>query len=445
MSKSRIFWASVLLVLAGNVAAALPAQVGDTPMPSLAPLVERTSPAVVNIRVRATVTTRSPFADESLRRFFGFPDNGGRMREAVSAGSGVIVDADRGYILTNHHVVANADEIQIGLMNGETLNAEVVGSDAETDIAVLKVDADGLTEMPIGDSATLRVGDFVIAIGNPFGLGHTVTSGIVSALGRQGIGDGLQNFIQTDASINPGNSGGALVNLRGELVGINSAIISRSGGNVGIGFAVPTEIAASVMNQILDHGEVRRGLLGVSIISFDSPAAQALGTEIDYGAIITDITPDGAAEKAGLKVQDIIIEVNSKKIENNRELINAIGLMSPGDKVDIRYVRDGETRNAVATLGQRITTTAAGGDIHSGLTGAELRSTTASSAGGVEVPSVEEGSPAAQRGLRNGDVIVEVNRTPVRSISDMIGVASEASVLFLLVERGGRRLMLQVR
>ena len=445
MNKPRVFWASLLLVLTGNASAALPAQVGDTPLPSLAPLVEQTSPAVVNIRVRATVTTRSPFADESLRRFFGFPDNGGRMREAVSAGSGVIVDAERGYILTNHHVVENADEIQIGLMNGESLNAEVVGSDAETDIAVLRVDASGLTEMPIGDSDSVRVGDFVIAIGNPFGLGHTVTSGIVSALGRQGIGDGLQDFIQTDASINPGNSGGALVNLRGELVGINSAIISRTGGNVGIGFAVPTEIAASIMNQILDHGEVRRGLLGVSIVSFDSPAAQALGTDVEYGAIITDLTPDGAAEKAGLQVQDIIIEVNDKKIENNRELINAIGLMSPGDEVDIRFVRDGRTDNVTAVLGQRVTTSMAGGDVHSGLSGAEFRSTTASSAGGVEVPSVEEGSPAAQRGLRNGDVIVQVNRNQVRSISDLIEVASEADVLFLLVERGGRRLMLQVR
>ncbi|MFQ5610148.1 MAG: trypsin-like peptidase domain-containing protein, partial [Woeseiaceae bacterium] len=265
MMKTRIFWATMLMLATGSTSAALPGQVGDTPMPSLAPLVEATSPAVVNIRVRATVITRSPFADESLRRFFGFPGDGGRMREALSAGSGVIVNAEEGYILTNHHVVENADEIQIGLINGDILDAEIVGSDQETDIAVLRVDATDLVEMPIGDSDQVRVGDFVIAIGNPFGLGHTVTSGIVSALGRHGIGDGLQDFIQTDASINPGNSGGALVNLRGELVGINSAIISRSGGNVGIGFAVPTEIAASIMNQLLDHGEVRRGLLGVGI------------------------------------------------------------------------------------------------------------------------------------------------------------------------------------
>ena len=219
-TKIRVLWFGLMMTLAGSAYAALPLQVGGRPVTSLAPLVEATSPAVVNIRVRQTVSTRSPYADDAMRRFFGLPDSRGGDRQIQSAGSGVIVNAAEGYILTNHHVVANADEILITLLDGELLDAEIIGSDAETDIAVLKVDADDLVDMPIGDSTQVRVGDFVIAIGNPFGLGHTVTSGIVSALGRTGIGAGLEDFIQTDASINPGNSGGALVNMDGELVGM---------------------------------------------------------------------------------------------------------------------------------------------------------------------------------------------------------------------------------
>jgi serine protease Do/serine protease DegQ len=443
-SKTRFLFLGLLLGLAGYAVAALPSQVSGQPVMSLAPIVESASPAVVNIRVRQTISTRSPFADDTMRRFFGLPDGVG-SRRVQSAGSGVIVDASKGYILTNHHVVENADEILITLLDGELLAAEVIGSDAETDIALLKVDAVNLTDMPIGDSEELRVGDFVIAIGNPFGLGHTVTSGIVSALGRTGIGAGLEDFIQTDASINPGNSGGALVNMRGELVGINSAIISRSGGNVGIGFAVPTEIAGSIMNQILDFGEVRRGLLGVTTSPIDAAAAEALNAPVDAGALITEIIPDSAAEKAGLQVEDIIIEVNHKKIGDARELRNAIGFLSAGDEVDIRYVRDGESRQATAELGERVTTNIAGGDIHRGLNGAEFRSTTASSARGVEVSRVAEGSAAAQRGLRIGDVITNVNRRQVQSISELIEVASENQILFLSVRRGDRQLMLQIR
>ena len=433
---------AIVLMTAPAAYAQLPATIGEQPVQSLAPLVEATSPAVVNIRVRQTLSAQ-PYGDEAFRRFFGFPDTG--PRQVASAGSGVIVDADDGYILTNHHVVADADEIKISLFDGRLLDAEVIGTDAATDIAVLKVDSNDLVEMPIGDSSEVRVGDFVLAIGNPFGLGHTVTSGIVSALGRSGIGQGLEDFIQTDASINPGNSGGALVNMRGELIGINSAIISRTGGNVGIGFAVPAEIAGSVMNQILDFGEVRRGLLGVTISTLDQAAAEALGADVESGAIITEISPNSAAEKAGLRVEDIIVEVNDKKIGDNRELMNAIGLRSPGDTVEIRYVRNGETRTTEATLGQRIAVSSEGTDIHPGLAGAEFAANTATSRGGVEVTSVVPDSPAAQRGLREGDVIVAVNRTAVDSIADLIQVASDEEILFLLVDRGDRRLMLQIR
>jgi serine protease Do/serine protease DegQ len=444
---SSLCYGLLLTIAAGALPAmaAIPASIGDQTVPSLAPLVESASPAVVNIRVRQTVSASQPFADDAFRRFFGLPEGRG-SRQVASAGSGVIVDASNGYILTNHHVVENADEIQISLFDGQLLDAEVIGSDAATDIAVIKVDGNNLTDMPIGDSDAVRVGDFVIAIGNPFGLGHTVTSGIVSALGRTGIGDGLEDFIQTDASINPGNSGGALVNMHGELVGINSAIISRTGGNVGIGFAVPTSIASSIMGQILDFGEVRRGLLGVSIQPIDAAAAEALNATVDSGALITEVVPNSAAEKAGLEVQDIIVEVDRKKIGSARELSNAIGLMSAGDEVSIRYIRNGKSRTVRAELGQRVATITRGEDIHEGLAGAEFATNSvATSRGGIEVTTVAADSPAAQRGLREGDLIVAVNRSAVRSISDLIGIASDNQILFLLVQRGDRQLMLQIR
>ena len=446
-SKFRLIAAIVVLfaVTAGH--AALPQAVDGEPLPSLAPLVKRVAPAVVNIRVSQTVDAPSIYGDEMFRRFFGIPDDPrGRSREVASAGSGVIVDSENGYILTNHHVVENADRIQISLLNDETLDAEVVGSDAATDIAVLKVDPEGLTELPIGESDTLEVGDFVIAIGNPFGLGHTVTSGIVSALGRTGISrDGLEDFIQTDASINPGNSGGALVNMRGELVGINSAIISRTGGNVGIGFAVPSAIARSIMRQILDFGEVRRGLLGVTIQTIDTETAEALGTEVERGALITGIEPGSAAEKAGLRVDDIITGVDDRRIDNNRELATAIGLRGSGEEVKIEYVRDGRRRSVVAELGQQVVDQVQGEEIHPGLGGATLAATSAMAADGIEIATVEANSPAAQRGLRAGDIITAVNRRPITTIQELRQIAAENRILFLLVRRGDRQLMLQIR
>ncbi|MBT8101141.1 MAG: DegQ family serine endoprotease, partial [Gammaproteobacteria bacterium] len=441
----RLLLAGAFLTALSAATAALPGFVDDEPLPSLAPLVERVTPAVVNIRVSQTVSRRSPFGDDAFRRFFGLPDGvPGGPQEVASAGSGVIVDSSGGYILTNHHVVDDADTIQVSLVDGTILDATVVGSDAATDIAVLKVEADGLTEMPIGDSDVVRVGDFVLAIGNPFGLGHTVTSGIVSALGRTGIsGNGYEDFIQTDASINPGNSGGALVNMRGELVGINSAIISRTGGNVGIGFAVPTEIASSIMNQILDYGEVRRGLLGVSIQTIDPEIAKAIDSTVDSGALIALVEPGSAAESAGLRVDDIIIEVNDKKISGASELRNTIGLMGSGEKVEITYVRDGKERSTTATLGQQRLARSVGEDIHPGLNGAQFASASASGAsGGVEVTAVEPGSPAAQRGLRAGDIITAVNRRPVRDLQQLAEIASANRILFLLVQRGDRALML---
>ena len=448
-TKTRLFLPALVLALAtlGSAFAALPESVKGQPVASLAPLVEEASPAVVNIRVSQTVTRRNSFGDDAFRRFFGLPDDGGgSSREIASAGSGVIVDAERGYILTNHHVVGDADAIQISLIDGSVHDAEIVGSDPATDIAVIKVDAEGLTEMSIGDSTSARVGDFVIAIGNPFGLGHTVTSGIISALGRSGISrDGYEDFIQTDASINPGNSGGALVNMNGELIGINSAIISRSGGNVGIGFAVPTEIASSIMNQILDFGEIRRGLLGVNIQTIDAQAAEALGNDIESGALITGIQSESAAEIAGLAVGDIIIEVNEKKVDGAAELRNRIGLLRSGEQVDIKYLRDNEVFFAQAELGQAQSQMVLGEEIHPGLAGSIFAAATTTGENGIEINEVQEGTPAAQRGLRTGDLITHVNRLSVQDLQDLREVASRYDILFLNVRRGDRALMFQIR
>ena len=444
--SKRLLGISLVLLLSASGFAQLPAIADGEAVPSLAPLVDRVSPAVVNIRVSQTIMRGSPYGDDPFRRFFGLPEAPSGSREVASAGSGVIVDAERGFILTNHHVVADADKIQISLIDGEILDAEVVGSDAATDIALIKVEADGLVDMPIGDSDVVRVGDFVIAIGNPFGLGHTVTSGIVSALSRTGISrNGYEDFIQTDASINPGNSGGALVNMRGELVGINSAIISRTGGNVGIGFAVPTEIASSIMRQILDFGEVRRGLLGVTIQAIDAEVAEALNAAVDRGALITEVVPGSAAEESGLQVDDIIIGIDDKKITDASELRNTIGLMGSGESVHIEYIRNGDTRSTTAKLGQQQVARSAGTEIHPGLAGAQFASITATSAGGVEVTEVTPDSPAAQRGLRAGDIITAINRRPVRSLQQLREYASSSRILFLLVQRGDRSLMLQIR
>ena len=446
MTTTRTIWSVLLLAAFATTSAAIPDNVGGRPVVSLAPLVDAASPAVVNIRVSQTVSRSNPFGDDAFRRFFGIPDGPSGPREVASAGSGVIVDAERGYILTNHHVVGDADTIQISLIDGKVLDAEIVGSDPATDIAVIKVDAEGLTEMPIGNSESARVGDFVIAIGNPFGLGHTVTSGIISALGRTGISrDGYEDFIQTDASINPGNSGGALVNMKGELIGINSAIISRSGGNVGIGFAVPTEIASSIMGQILEFGEIRRGLLGVGIQSIDAEMAKALDINVENGALITNIVPKSAAEDAGLEVGDIIVEVNDKKVVDASELRNTIGLHRSGDEVSIKYVRNGKTRSTKALLGEAQEQQLTGADIHPGLSGAVFAASSTTSEDGVEVTEVEPGSPAAQRGLRPGDLITAVNRNRVGNLQDLAAIAQNNRILFLLVQRGDRSLMLQIR
>src|SRR6202453_1173426 len=342
----------------GRAFAAVPAA-DASPMPTLAPMVKRVSPSVVNISTRGTIKEqpgRNPLLDDPFfRRFFDAPqDSKPRERQFQSAGSGVIVDAKNGYIITNHHVVENASEITVTLLDNRSFSAKVVGSDEGADIAVLQAKQPNLVAMALGDSSKLEVGDYVVAIGNPFGLQHTVTAGIVSALGRTGINpDGYEDFIQTDASINPGNSGGALVNLRGELVAINSAILSASGGNIGIGFAIPVNMAKGVMDQLIKYGQVKRGVLGVTILDVTPDIAKEFGLADASGALVTGVSQGSSAERAGVKTGDIIVSINGVPVKNAHELRNSIGMLQIGDQVEIDLLRDGKPRKVTALVAER--------------------------------------------------------------------------------------------
>jgi Do/DeqQ family serine protease len=425
---------------------------GSSGQPTLAPLIEEVGPAVVNISVSGSITIRNPLAQDPFFRRFVPPEEGQRKFE--SAGSGVIVDAAEGYILTNHHVVENADEITVTLIDNRSLDASVVGSDPGTDIAVLKVDPDGLTEMPLGDSETVRVGDFVLAIGNPFGLEHTVTSGIVSGLGRTGINpEGYEDFIQTDASINPGNSGGALVSFNGELVGINSAILSGNGGNIGIGFAIPVNMARSVMEQIIAFGSVRRGLLGVNIATITPEIAESYALDATSGALITLVADDSAAENAGLLIGDVIVTVDAEPIEGAESLRNAIGLLRPGDSVEVGFIREGAEQTITAILGEANPPADEQQQLSSVdpvFEGAEIvtsdeRGGNSNGVVGLLVTQVQSGSPAALRGLRSNDIITHINRQRTRSVSEAIDIIESARSVILQVQRGNRSALVLMR
>jgi len=435
-----------LVLFAGIPAQAqLPASVGGTPVPSLAPIIKKTSPAVVNIATRGTIReARNPLLDDPFfRRFFEAP-NQPREREFQAAGSGVIVDAKNGYIITNAHVIENADEITVSLSDDSQIKAEVVGKDTGSDVAVLKVSTKNLTQMDLADSDKAEVGDFVIAIGNPFGLQHTVTSGIISALGRSGINpEGYEDFIQTDASINPGNSGGALVDLDGHLVGINSAIFSRSGGNIGIGFAIPSNMVKAVMTQLIEYGEVKRGILGVQLRNLTPAIAESLGLSSSRGALVGQVVEDSPAEKAGIKAGDIITTVNGKAVANSSETRNLIGLMRIGEKLEIGLTRDGQPRRVTAVIAERDSATAEGaGEIHSAFEGAALGN--ASNGGGVQIQSVAEGSPAAANGLRANDVIVGIGRNRIANMEQLRAVTKDAKAFTVTIRRGNATLVFPV-
>ncbi|HUO80814.1 MAG TPA: DegQ family serine endoprotease [Steroidobacteraceae bacterium] len=450
---------AALLVLAAAAFAApaalaqagrLPADVNGAPLPSLAPIVKRASPAVVNIATRGTVTERGQrnplLEDPFFRRFFDAPEQGPRQRQFQSAGSGVVVDAKQGLIITNAHVVENATEITVTTIDGRDYKATVVGADSASDVAVVKVKDAKLAEIALGDSSKAEVGDFVLAIGNPFGLQHTVTYGIVSALGRSGINpDGYEDFIQTDASINPGNSGGALVNLRGELIGINSAILSRSGGNIGIGFAIPSNMVHSVMEQLVKYGEVKRGILGVNIQTVTPELADKLGATDLAGAFVQQVVEGSAADKAGVKAGDVITAVNGQPVRSAAELRNRIGLMRIGESVDLGLVRDGKPKHVTAVVQSRAAgggEEAAAGDLPRSLEGAELGD---APGGGVVVRSIEPGSPASQQPLKPNDVITAVDRHSVATLKELKAAAKDQSSLLLTVRRGATTLKILVR
>ncbi len=429
-------------VLAPACAATLPPAVDGQPIPSLAPMLERVTPAVVNINSKTRVRVRNPLAEDPFfRQFFGL-QNAPRERIEQSLGSGVIVDAAKGYVLTNNHVIEGADDVSVILSDGRTLAAKVVGSDPDTDVAVIQIAGDHLVALPLADSAQLRMGDFVVAVGDPFGVGQSASTGIVSALGRSGLrGLGYQNFIQTDASINPGNSGGALVNLRGELVGINSVIISPSGASVGVGFAIPSNLAADVMRQLIATGTVKRGTLGVDTQDLTLEIARMLDTQPGQGAVVTRVQADSPADAAGLKPGDVIVEVNGKPVRNDSDLHNAEGILPIGSSIELKLQREGKPLTVSARLVAEQLASAVGDKLDPRLEGLELveagERLRREGLHGANVSRVAPGSRAAASGLKAGDVIVAVNQVDIAGLHDLKSlIVQHPRQLLLSVVRG---------
>lgn len=435
--------------MAWFVAAAAQSAATPPPVPTLAPMIERVVPAVVNISTRSRVQMApNPLLDDPVfRRFFGVPEMQSQAQEMRSSGSGVIVDAKQGYILTNNHVIDDADEISVILRDRRTFKAKVIGRDPDVDIAVLQIKADRLMALPKADSSKLRVGDYVVAIGNPFGLGQTVTMGIVSALGRTGLGiENYEDFIQTDASINPGNSGGALVDLRGQLVGINTAIAGPNGGNVGIGFAIPVNMASNIMGQLVSYGEVKRGQLGVLIQDLTPELATAFGLKHHEGVVISQIVSGSPAARAGLRQGDVITAIDGKSVSTAGDLRNIVGLKRLGTIVKLDFIRDGKRYFASIRISEaKAEVRTASGSKPSAtdtLKGAVLKQGN----GHVQVSDVSGNSPAWAAGIRSGDIIISVNRQPVKTL-EQVRRAAKSSVngLLLNILRGNSALFVVIR
>ncbi len=439
---------ALLLVTMSSLLSAAPPPPGH----SIAPVLEKVLPAVVNISTRKTVglKQRQLLLDPFSHQPYAYRDRP-IQKKSQSLGSGVIVDARKGWVITNHHVVDGADEITVTLRDQRSFNAKLLGEDPAVDIALLQIDADKLTGLPLANSENLRVGDFVVAIGNPFGLGQTVTYGIVSALGRTGLGiEGYEDFIQTDASINPGNSGGALVTTTGKLVGINTAIMGGSG-NIGIGFAIPATMVNAIVTQLARYGEVQRGQLGVVMQNMTRDLADAFGIKQRRGAVVTQVLPGSAADKAGLLSGDIIISIDGKEVNDGGALRNAVGMLRAGSTINLKVIRDGKRTNVRAVIALPKDARAEGSKFSDRLEGAVLGNLEEkhplSESGGVEVIEIKRNSPAWEAGLRAGDVIVSVNRQPVSSLMELAALAAQAGKkgLLLNIVRGNGALFVVIR
>ena len=457
MIKFKIFLSFLLLCVSfvGGIKAgiaALPTAIDGEALPTLAPMLERVTPAVVNIATAGKVVQQSPLLnDPFFRRFFDIPEHQ-RERRRTGLGSGVIFDAKNGYIVTNNHVIEKADDIVVTLNDGRKLDAIVIGTDPGADVAIIQVAAKNLTALKIADSDRLRVGDFVVAIGNPFGLGQTVTSGIVSALGRSGLGiESYEDFIQTDASINPGNSGGALVNLRGELIGINTAILGPSGGSIGIGFAIPVNMVQQITAQLIEHGEVKRGKLGFTAQDLTPELAEAFGIDRRNGVVVARVQEDSAADKAGMQAGDVIIAVNGDPVKDSTDVRNVIGLIRVGTKIDIDIVRNGKTKQLQAKIAETKSKSIAGKKLSEKLEGAQLSLSEVERRDGsykniIVVTKLEPRSAAGAAGLRNGDIILSVNKQEIASFKEFEqAIAREPRGLLLNIQRGNRGLFLLIQ
>ncbi|CAM3708381.1 MULTISPECIES: serine endoprotease DegP [Rahnella] len=472
MKKSSLFLSALALSISmamAPVSSALAAETASsstTQLPSLAPMLEKVMPSVVSVNVEGSAPVKTPRMGQQFQQFFGqnsplcqdgspfqgspVCQGGGQGPDGQPApeqkedfralGSGVIIDADKGYVVTNNHVVDNATKISVQLNDGRKFDAKVIGKDPRSDIAVIQLqNAKNLTAIKMADSEQLRVGDYTVAIGNPYGLGETVTSGIVSALGRSGLNiENYENFIQTDAAINRGNSGGALVNLNGELIGLNTAILAPDGGNIGIGFAIPSNMVKNLSKQMIEFGQVKRGELGIMGTELNSELAKAMKVDAQRGAFISQVMPKSAAEKAGIKAGDVILSMNGKPISSFASFRADIGTMPIGTKVTLGLLREGKPMNVDVTIEQSTQTPKVeSGNIYTGIEGAELSNGAAGDQKGVKVDDVKAGSTAARIGLKKGDVILGVNQQKVANLGELRKILdTKPNVLALDIQRG---------
>ncbi len=470
MKKTTLKLSVIALTLgltcgAMSVSAAQTASADSQQLPSLAPMLQKIMPSVVSISVEGTAAVKNQ-ANQQFQQFFGDMtpfcqqgspfmgsplcqnpgQNQGSQQEKFRAlGSGVVINADKGYVVTNNHVVENASKITVQLSDGRRFDAKVIGKDPRSDIALIQLQkANNLTAIKIADSDNLQVGDYTVAIGNPYGLGETVTSGIVSALGRSGLNvENYENFIQTDAAINRGNSGGALVNLNGELIGINTAILAPDGGNIGIGFAIPSNMVKNLTAQMIEYGQVKRGELGIMGTELNSELAKAINVNAQRGGFISQVLPNSSAAKAGIKPGDVVVSLNGKPLNSFAALRAEVGSLPVGTKLALGLIRNGKPVNITVELQQSSQTNVSSATIFTGIEGAELSNSVVDGHKGVQVDAVKPNSTAARIGLHKGDIIQGVNQQVITNLGELRKVLeSKPPVLALNIERGGASLYL---